>query len=314
MTLPQCPFLSVCTPAYRESLNLPVFYEALKQVGEEQGWTWEWIIADDHSPDNTFEVIQELARKDPRVRGIRFSTNCGAHLAMLAALEHSSGQCIALLASDMQDHPNFIPTLVEEYKKGTAIVWAYRGKRYGEKLTNIIFSRVYYFFIRRFEGLTHMPPTGCDFLVLDRKVADALKRHSERNVSLYLTIMRLGFTQKFILYDKLARMYGETGWSFGKKVKIIADSFIPFSRFPAHGMTWIGVFTLAAGALLAFYCAAECVLGTCTNRPLIPAILLLLGGAQMIMLGITASVVWRVLDEVLKRPRYVVEADTAPSA
>lgn len=307
----ETPFLSVITPAFNESLNLPVFYEELKKVCAEQGWTWEWLAVDDHSRDNTYEVMQEIAAKDPRVRCVRLARNSGSHLALMCGLEHVTGRVVAMLAADMQDPPAFLPTMIAEWKGGAHVVWATRGKRHGEKLVNVIFARVYYFIVRKFEGLENMPSTGADFLIMDRKVADALRKYTERNISFFLLVNSMGFVQKYVVYDKQARLYGQTGWNFKKKLKLIYDSFVPFSPLPLELITWAGGFLFLGAFLLAACCAAECWMGTCRNWQTLPALVLAVGGAQMVALGGIGQVLWRVLDETRARPRYLIEADTA---
>ena len=133
--------LSVVTPAYNEARNLPVLHERLCGVLDGLDLEWEWIVVDDHSRDDTFEVLCGLAAKDPRVRGIRLSRNFGSHTAIPCALDHARGACAAMIAADLQDPPEVIPELLEKWRAGAQVVWAVRAAREGEKASTLLFSR-----------------------------------------------------------------------------------------------------------------------------------------------------------------------------
>lgn len=302
--------LTVITPAFNESKNLPLFHEALKDVAAKEGYDWEWIMIDDHSRDNTFEVLTELARKDPRVKGLRLARNSGSHAAIMCGIEIASGDVVAVMASDMQDPPEFIPNLLAEWRAGSHVVWAVRAKRHGEKFTNVLFARLYYWIVRHFEGLKEMPPTGADFYLMDRKVADGLKKYQERNISLFLLVCSMGFRQSRIFYDKQARAHGQTGWSFRKKLKLISDSMLPFTAFPLQLMIWIGLLCLVFGKALGIATLCGAFRPEWFTPLIVAAAVYGVGGIQMIMIGILGTLLWRVLDETRRRPRYLIEAST----
>ena len=310
--------LTVITPAFNESLYLPLFYEALKEVAAKENYDWEWIAIDDHSRDNTFEILSDLAKKDPRVKGFRLARNSGSHSAIMCGIEIASGDVVAVMASDMQDPPEFLPNLIAEWKAGSHVVWAVRAKRYGEKFTNVLFARLYYWIVRHFDGLQEMPPTGADFYIMDRRVAEALKQYQERSISLFLLVCSMGFKQSRIFYDKQARAHGQTGWSFSKKVKLISDSMIPFTSYPLRAMIWIGILFIVVGKLAALgaLCGAcpECA-GPSSPWPaaiFVSGVMSVVGGILMIMCGMIGTLLWRVLDETRMRPRYLIEASTMP--
>ena len=126
----QQPKISVVTPAWKEAQNLPVLYERLCAVMENQpGLDWEWIIVDDHSPDETFACIYALSQKDPRVRGVRLSRNSGSHVALTCGLNQVEGDCAILIAGDLQDPPETIPQLMARWQEGLQVVWAVRTAR-----------------------------------------------------------------------------------------------------------------------------------------------------------------------------------------
>lgn len=302
------PLVSIITPAYNEALNVPLLYERLKGVLNSLGENWEWLVVDDHSRDTTFEVASALAEHDRRVRVFRFSRNYGSHTAILCGLDHARGDCVVVMAADLQDPPETIPQLVSRWRGGEHIVWAVRNRREGEKRAYLFFARLYYAIMRYVVGLRDMPTTGADFFLADRKVVDALRLFREANASLMALIHWMGFRQGFITYDKRARERGRSGWNLGKRVKLVVDSITAFSFLPIRFMSSLGMIV----ALMGFGYATLVFFNALSGKPpqgwaSLMVVLLILGGLQMIMLGVLGEYVWRALDEARRRPRYVLE-------
>ena len=185
--------LSLITPAYNEADNLSLLYERLSHVLDPAGIDWEWIVVDDSSVDKTYEVIKDLAKRDPRVRGIRFARNFGSHKAMICGLHYSKGACAVVLAADLQDPPETLPDLLAKWHEGMQVVWAVRQRREGEKITKVGFSRLYYFIMRHMVGIKEMPVAGSDFFLIDRKVIETLLKFHESNVSVLVLLTWMGF-------------------------------------------------------------------------------------------------------------------------
>lgn len=217
--------LSVVTPAFNEAQNLPLLYARLKKSLGKSGLSWEWIVVDDHSADETPLVLAALSRRDKRVRTIRFAKNSGSHLALSRGLKEAKGDCAVGIAADLQDPPELISQLSARWSKGAGVVWAVRAKREGERLSTVLFSRLYYFIVRNILGFKKVPPTGADFFLLDRAVLERLSAIDVRHASLLLLISSLGFKQDFVTYDKQERVHGKSGWSLRKKLKLLFDSF-----------------------------------------------------------------------------------------
>jgi glycosyltransferase involved in cell wall biosynthesis len=304
--------LSVVTPAFNEADNLPAFYERLRKTMQTVDMDWEWLIVDDHSRDTTFELISDLARRDPRVKGVRFSRNFGAHTALTCGLHKAQGDCVAAMAADLQDPPEFIPALLTEWRNGTQVVWAARHERQGETAATIGLARLYYWVMRNVVGMKEMPAMGADFFLLDRQVAEAFSSFSEANVSILALITWMGFRQAVIPYDKEARLHGRSGWNLKKKLKLVVDSVTSFSYVPIRFMSYLGfVF-----AFLGFVYAGVVIFNAIHGAPIqgwssLMVVVLLVGGLLMLMMGILGEYLWRALDESRRRPRYIVEATTA---
>ncbi|MEK9162976.1 MAG: glycosyltransferase family 2 protein, partial [Chloroflexota bacterium] len=212
--------LSIVTPAYNESENLPLLYQRLQHVLSSLGIEWEWIVVDDHSRDQTFEVIAQIAAQDSRVRGVRFARNFGSHTAILCGLENAKGDCAVVMAADLQDPPETLSPLIEKWKGGAQVVWAVRAHREEEVASKVGFAKLYYFMMREMVGMKEMPSTGADFFLIDRQVIDVLSQFKESNASILALITWLGFRQESVIYDKRARQHGRSGWDLEKKLKL----------------------------------------------------------------------------------------------
>jgi dolichol-phosphate mannosyltransferase len=307
--------LSIVTPAFNEAQNLPVLHERLCQTMQGIDIDWEWVVVDDHSRDATFAVIAELAERDPRVRGIRFARNFGAHTALTCGLHHSKGACVAALAADLQDPPETIPQLLTHWKQGTRVVWAARNRREGESAARVGFSRLYYWLMRKVVGMKEMPATGADFFLLDRRVVDAFCEFREANVSIFALITWMGFSQATIYYDKKARLHGQSGWSLKKKLKLLVDSVASFSYVPIRFMSYVGFVVALSGFVYAGFIIFNALQGSpAQGWSSLMVVVLVVGGVQMVMMGVLGEYLWRALDESRRRPRYIIETTTAGEA
>ena len=215
--------ISVVTPAYNEARNLPVMYERLRAVLDSTGVDWEWIIIDDSSSDDTFAAGEAITAMDRRVRVFRFSRNFGSHAATICGLDHARGDCAVVMASDLQDPPEVIMALLAGWREGVHIVWAVRSQREGESRSTLALSRLYYWIMRKVAGLKDVPATGSDFVLLDRRVIDAVCRFPEQNASLFALVTWMGFRQTSVAYEKQARLHGRSGWTLSKKIKLVVE-------------------------------------------------------------------------------------------
>ena len=236
--------LSVVTPAFNESENLPALYERLMSVLLDAGVSWEWIVIDDHSTDATFAVMRELARSDGRVRGYRLARNSGSHAAIACGLGLARGRAALVLSADGQDPPEIIPALLNAWRGGAQVVWAAR-ERQGTDVGPA--SRWYYALMRKVVGLREMAPFGADCVLLDRAVVKAVRRFHESHVSLLALISWMGFRQESVPCPRNARLRGRSGWTLARKTKLLIDSVAGFTYLPVRIMSFLGLLTAAAG-------------------------------------------------------------------
>lgn len=306
---PPRPLVSLITPAYNESGSLRQLYQRF-QAGL-GGIDWEWIVVDDHSRDATFEVVRQLAAEDPRVRGIRLSRNHGSHAAILCGIHHAIGRCAVVLASDLQDPPEVIPDLLARWREGNQVVWAVRAARHGESASTKGFSRVYYFLMRHLVGIKEMPATGADFFLADESVLSSLRQFRESNISLFALLTWMGFRQTAVDYEKQSRQHGRSGWTLEKKLKLVADSITSFTYLPIRFMSYIGFLVALLGFAYALFLVGHAFYGSPPQGwSSLMVCVLVLGGIQMIMMGVLGEYLWRALAEARGRPPFLIEATT----
>ncbi len=307
--------LSVVTPAYNEAQNLAILAERLIATLAATGLDWEWVVVDDHSTDDTFAILARLAAQHPRIRAVRFARNFGSHAAIACGLDEAKGDAVVMLAADLQDPPEVIEQLIAEWRKGAHVVWAVRAHREGEPRSTIWFSRLYYWLMRNVVGLKEIAETGADFFLLDRRVVDAAKGFQESHTSILGLLAWLGFRQVSVAYDKQARRHGRSGWTLEKRLKLVADSVTSFTYLPIRLMSYVGFLV----ALLGFLYAGIVVVNAIAGRPVqgwssLMVVVLVIGGIQMLMMGVLGEYLWRALDEARRRPRYVIETTLAEAA
>jgi glycosyltransferase involved in cell wall biosynthesis len=304
--------VSVILPAYREAGNLNgLVPRVLAHLPADA--ISEVIVVDDHSDDGTMEVLRSWAEKDQRVRGIRLARNAGSHMAILCGMSHARGAAVIVLAADGQDPPELIPALVKSWRAGAQVVWAVRAGREGESRLSLTFSSAYYNLMNRWTSVT-LPKTGADFFLLDRRVVDVLKALPERNTSLFALVSWLGFRQSEVHYEKKARTSGVSSWTLRKKLRLAMDSFFGFSVVPLKLASTLGfVYALVGFAyavlLIINRLTAGRVFGSVAAQgwSALMVVILISSGTLMLVLGLFGEYLWRTLEEVRGRPRFIVE-------
>jgi polyisoprenyl-phosphate glycosyltransferase len=297
--------LSILTPAFNEAPNLVALYERLVQALVAVPSDWEWLIVDDHSRDGTFAVIEELARRDPRVRGVRLARNSGSHVAISCGLHHVQGDAAIVMAADLQDPPETLAVMIARWRAGAQVVWAVRREQPGSH-QHAGFASLYYWLMRHVVGMKDMPARGADFFLVDRVVIDAFRRFRERNASVLALITWLGFRQEQVEYDKQARVAGQSGWTLARKVKLVVDSITSFSDLPIRLCSYVGLALMAIAFVLLVVS-----LGSGAADGGVRWLLILvvgLAGLQLLAVGVVGEYVWRALDEARGRPSFVIEA------
>jgi polyisoprenyl-phosphate glycosyltransferase len=303
--------ISIIIPTYNEEENLLKLHDRLTALaGKMPVYDFEFVFVDDCSSDKTPVLLMDIASIDDKVKIIRFARNCGSHAAVAGGLNFCRGDVAIMLAADLQDPPEIIPRLIEQWEKGFRVVWGVRAKREGESLTTLCFSRAYYFLMNRLANIKQ-PPTGSDVFLIDRPVIEAFKRAPEKNTSIYMLIAWLGFSQTSIEYTKEARHCGTSKWTTSKRFKLFFDSLISFSYVPLRFMSLMGGISAFLGLSYGLVILINALRGNpAEGWSSLMIVVLFLGGFQMSMMGMLGEYLWRTYDETRGRPRYVIEKNT----
>ena len=296
--------LSVAAPAYNEVDCIREFHRRV--VDALEGIMFELILVDDGSTDGTAEVLREMAAEDQRVKVIALSRNFGHQPALTAGLDHATGDVVVMMDSDLQDPPEVIPRLLDAWRGGADVVSAIREKRKGETRAKLATARWFYRLFGRVSQVELEPDAG-DFRLLDRRALDILLAMPERNRFLRGMSAWVGFERASVHYERDARHAGVTKYTPRKMLRFSFDAISSFSNVPLQLATFLG-FLFSAVAFLAipvaigFRIAGQFVPGVTT----LLMVVLLLGGIQLITVGIIGEYLGRVYDEVKHRPLYVV--------
>jgi len=301
--------LSVVIPAYNEVCNLPETLpgvcRVLDQLAQEEPLKYEILIVDDHSEDRTFQLARDLG--DPRIRAMRLSKRSGSHVAIQAGLTQVTGDLVLCLAADGQDDPEVLREMLAKWRAGANVVWAQRQSREHEPLSYRMFARVFYWLLKMStdSGNLTVDPSRAMFFLLDRKVVDALNNCREHRSSLLGLVHWVGFKQDSVDFVRRQRRHGKSKWNFRSRLRLALDWIMGFSALPLRLCSLLGLVLVILGVLRAFLFGQP----TTGWASLIMAILVL-GGVQIIMLGVLGEYLWRTLVEARKRPGFFIESTT----
>ncbi len=266
----------------------------------------ELIVVDDGSQDGTRDVLAELSAAEPRLVVVELSRNFGHQTAITAGLDHANGAAAVMIDADLQDPPELIVTMLEHWRAGSDVVSAVRVHRDGETRFKLGTARLFYRLMSRLADIEVQQDAG-DFRLLDRRALHGLRSMRERNRYLRGMTLWVGYTQTTVPYERAARHAGTTKYPLRKMVRFALDAIVSFSHVPLQIATLVG-FMCASLAFLAipiaigFRVAGEFVPGVTTTVIAV----LLLGGVQLIAIGVIGEYVGRIYDEVKQRPLYLV--------
>jgi dolichol-phosphate mannosyltransferase len=289
-------------------MNIPDTYKVLcRDVFDvRKDIEFEVVFVDDGSKDDTLLELRKVQNIDSRIKIVKMTRNFGEFRAIVAGMSQATGEAIAVMSADLQDPPSLIPEMITSWQKGNPVTLAVRKKREESALKNW-FADTYYKIVRKWVEPNY-PKRGFDFFLIDRVVAQKLVAMQEKNSSIYIQLIWLGYTPKTIEYTRRQREEGKSMWSFRKRFDLFLDTFVVFSHKPIRAISVMGLFI----SLLGFIMAIVFIVQWCTEQIMpgwtsLMVVLLLLSGFQMIMLGVIGEYVWRNLAETRKRPLYVIE-------
>ncbi len=308
------PELSIVIPVFNEQESLPALFERLDALCSQLADTpVEIIFVDDHSADNSPQLLRQQCQSDPRFRFVRLSSNSGSHVAIFAGLEQCRGKCAVFLAADLQDPPELVIEMLRVWRNGAHVVWAVRKERQGISLRERLFARAFYTLFNRLAHVT-LPPEGSDFTLIDRRALDAMKQSTAASSFLMGAIAQVGFRQESVDYVKEERRFGVTKWNLRKRLRLFADAFVACSYFPLRLMSYLGLSLSVLGFLYALVVIGLRVFvhTQASGWAALMVVVLLLGGVQLTMLGVLGEYLWRTLEEARRRPPYFIEDGSEP--
>ena len=274
---------------------------------------YELVFVDDGSGDDSWKIMNEIKDMDENVRLVKLSRNFGEHAALLAGLSVCTGDCAVTKQADLQEDSTLILEMYESWKKGNKVVLAVRRSR-DENAVKVFFANMYYAMVRKFVN-KNMPVGGCDCYLVDRQVIEVLERLEEKNSSLTLQVLWVGFKTDMVYFDRKDREKGKSRWTFAKKFKLVMDSMMSFSYVPIRFMTYIGVvfdlfaMILMISVLVEYFTKGVPILGWAS----LMCVILLSAGLILSMLGVLGEYVWRTLDASRARPPFIIDEVRKPA-
>jgi glycosyltransferase involved in cell wall biosynthesis len=302
------PVFSVVVPMFNEAAGILLMQARLTTVMDGLAEPWEVIYVNDGSRDTTLHVVEALRDRDPHVAVVNLSRNFGKEIATTAGLDHARGAAVIVIDADLQDPPEVIPALVAAWREGFDMVYARRRVREGETWLKTRTAALFYRLMRNW-GHVELPPDAGDFRLMSRRAVDALLQLREQHRFMKGLFAWVGFPSKPVLYDRAPRAAGITSWTYWKLWNLAIEGFTSFSVLPLKLASYVG----AAVALVAALFGVVVVVRTLVSGnspagyPSLLVVVLLLGGTQLMFLGVIGEYLGRVFNETKQRPLYVVE-------
>lgn len=305
------PLISIVAPVFNEGAGVERFAARVAEVMGEAALRYELILVDDGSTDDSWSRVARHTRLDPRVLGLRLSRNFGKESAMLAGLDHATGDAVVVIDSDLQHPPSAIPAMVRRWQAGAQVVEAVKRNRTGQSLGNRLSSRV---FNRAFTGLTKVDLVDAtDFRLLGRPALEALRQMPEHSTFFRGTSSWIGFTRATVEVDIDHREGGASRWTLRGLFRLAVNGLTSFTSAPLHMVTMAGlsfaVFALVLGAQTVYRWMSG---GSVAGFTTVILLLLVTGTFVLIGLGVIGEYLARIHEEVRGRPRYLVQERAEP--
>ncbi len=301
--------LAVVVPAYNEGEGLREFHQRLAAVFDRLELDCRVIYVDDGSTDQTWQVMQALAADDGRVATLRLSRNFGKELAMTAGLDYADADAVVVIDADLQDPPELIPDLVARWQEGFDVVYGTRDLRAGESWLKRWTARTFYRLIGRI-STTPIPADTGDFRLLDRRAHQALKQLRERHRFMKGLFAWVGYRQTALVYQRDARHSGTSKFNYWKLWNFALEGITSFSTVPLRLATYLGLMTALVAFIFGIWVVVKAMFfgDPVPGYPSLMAVILFLGGLQLLALGVIGEYLGRLFTEAKQRPLYLLDA------
>ena len=302
------PVISVVIPMYDEAEIIGEMHRRLAAVMATVDTPWEAIYVNDGSRDATLRIIATLRASDPHIAVVNLSRNFGKEIATTAGLDHACGDAVIVIDADLQDPPELIPCLITAWRNGYDMVYARRRCRDGETWLKKLTAAAFYRMMRRL-GDVELPRDVGDFRLMSRRVVDAVQQLREQHRFMKGLFAWVGFPSTAIEYDRDPRAGGTTKWSFWKLWNLAIEGITCFTVMPLKLATWLGLGVAAFAVVFGAQLIVRTLLfgNAVAGYPSLMAVILFLGGTQLVTLGIIGEYLGRVFHETKRRPLYLVE-------
>lgn len=301
--------ITILIPAYNEQDALELLFERLNTLAHHnKSYVFEFLFVNDGSRDNTLEIIKSHAAHDKRVSYVNLSRNFGKEVAMIAGFDHVKTDAMVVIDADLQDPPELIPDMIKLWEQGYDDVYARRSSREGETWLKRKTSEWYYRILQSSTTIPIQVDTG-DFRLLDRRCVDALVQFRETGRNTKAMFSWIGYKKKEIMYERDPRAAGETKWNYRKLLNLAIDGITSFTTAPLRAASIMGLIVSALAFCYILYLVVRPLFGVSTGAGYssLMAVILFLGGVQLISLGIIGEYVARIFNESKRRPLYFVE-------
>lgn len=300
---------SIIIPVYYNESNLPDTIPQLLALAEKlTNFHLELVFVDDGSGDHSWNILLEFQKKHPQIIKImKLTRNFGSMAAVQAGLKVASGDCVGVIAADLQDPPELFLEMEKYWENGIKAIFAVRQGR-EESFSQRLFSNTYYFLLKKM-AIPDYPNGGFDVLLIDRQVVDELNKINEKNTNVFSLVFWLGFPYMLIPYVRRSRKKGQSRWTLTKKVKLFIDSFVSFSFVPIRFLSVSGLLVAFLSFVYGLFVIIAWFNFKIPVKGYVPLMLVLsfVSGLQITMLGVLGEYIWRVLDEVRARPSFVID-------
>jgi glycosyltransferase involved in cell wall biosynthesis len=301
------PTISVVALAYNEQEVLEEFHRRVTQVLSSLGMKYEFVLVNDGSLDKTLALMHHLKKKDRHITVVDLSRNFGKEIALTAGLDHTYGEVIVVLDSDLQDPPELIPTMLEGWYEGYDIVYGVRSQRDGETWTKKATAKLFYRLIQSVSRVKIPKDTG-DFRLMTRRAVNELGTLREEHRFMKGLFAWIGFPSKPIFYRRDPRVAGKTKWNYWNLWNFAIEGITSFTVAPLKIATYVGLNTAILALLYgAFVIWKAIVFGDLVKGyPSLMAVILFLGGVQLMSIGVMGEYIGRIFNEVKRRPLYLI--------
>lgn len=300
--------LSIIVPAYNEEKTLDLFINEVNLQTADLPLEQSYFFINDGSKDNTLEILKRLAASHDNVKYISFSRNFGKEAALLAGLQAADGDFITVMDADLQDPPEMLNEMYQKILEGYDVVGTRRTSREGEPPIRSFFARMFYRIINKISSIK-MVDGARDFRLMTREVVNSILELPENNRFSKGLFAWVGYNVTYLEYKNRERIAGETSWNFWGLLRYSIDGIINFSEMPLNIATFVGFFSFLASLLLSiFYLLKTLIYGDPVQGfPTLIVLILLLGGLQLLSLGIIGKYIAKIFLETKKRPNYIIK-------